>query len=98
MPFDLMALRMMLLDLILPQKTLLRDVARLGGMHIVATALVSTPLSGGWRCRDRGYWFAGIPCLGCARLPGRLDSAGRGSCQCWEFLFLANRVFEPNKD
>ena len=41
MPFDLMALRMMLLDLILPQKTLLRDVARLGGMRIVATGLVA---------------------------------------------------------
>ena len=39
MPFDLMALRMMLLDLILPQKTLLRDVARLGGMRIVSTDL-----------------------------------------------------------
>ena len=39
MLFDLMALRMMLLDLILPQKTLLRDVARLGGMRIVATGL-----------------------------------------------------------
>ena len=34
MPFDLMALRMMLLDLILPQKTLLRGVARLGWMRI----------------------------------------------------------------
>ena len=39
MPFDLMALRMMLLDLILPQKTLLRGLARLGGMRIVATGL-----------------------------------------------------------
>ena len=38
-PFDLMALRMMLLDLILPQKTLLRGVARLSGMRIVATGL-----------------------------------------------------------
>ena len=39
MPFDFMALRMMLLDLILPQKTLLRGVARLSGMRIVATGL-----------------------------------------------------------
>ena len=39
MPFDLMALRMMLLDLILPQKTLLRGVVRLSGMRIVATGL-----------------------------------------------------------
>ena len=34
-----MALRMMLLDLILLQKTLLHDMARLGGMRIVATGL-----------------------------------------------------------
>ena len=38
-PFDLMALRMILLDLILPQKTLLRGMARLSGMCIVATGL-----------------------------------------------------------